>query len=249
MPTGSAAADFYGANRVGDNLYANSLIALNADTGKRHLALPGRAPRHLGSRLSVAAEPRHGHARRQDDRRGRAGHQARLRVRVRSRERHADVSRSSTARFRRAPFPAKSPPRRSRFPTRPAPFARQDLTPETHHHRERPRRARGRSPSWRSSATTVCSSRSRWAGDTVIFPGFDGGAEWGGSAFDPETGILLRERQRPGVDRRPGAGRRGQHARDASTCRTALRAIATICRARRRRSPSLVGIAQRKTTS
>ena len=34
VPTGSAAADFYGANRVGDNLYANSLLALNADTGK-----------------------------------------------------------------------------------------------------------------------------------------------------------------------------------------------------------------------
>src|SRR5207247_2608534 len=35
VPTGSAAADFYGANRVGDNLFANSLIALNAETGKR----------------------------------------------------------------------------------------------------------------------------------------------------------------------------------------------------------------------
>jgi quinoprotein glucose dehydrogenase len=35
VPTGSAAADFYGANRTGDNLYANSLIALNAETGKR----------------------------------------------------------------------------------------------------------------------------------------------------------------------------------------------------------------------
>ena len=23
-----------------------------------------------------------------------------------------------------------------------------------------------------------------------MFPGFDGGAEWGGSAFDPETGLL-----------------------------------------------------------
>src|SRR4029453_2347523 len=34
-PTGSASDDFYGANRVGDNLYANSLIALNAETGKR----------------------------------------------------------------------------------------------------------------------------------------------------------------------------------------------------------------------
>src|SRR5206468_2538223 len=25
---------------------------------------------------------------------------------------------------------------------------------------------------------------------TVIFPGFDGGAEWGGPAFDPATGIF-----------------------------------------------------------
>ena len=25
---------------------------------------------------------------------------------------------------------------------------------------------------------------------TVIFPGFDGGAEWGGPAFDPTTGLL-----------------------------------------------------------
>ena len=24
---------------------------------------------------------------------------------------------------------------------------------------------------------------------TVIFPGFDGGAEWGGQAFDPDTGL------------------------------------------------------------
>ena len=35
VPTGSAAADFYGANRRGDNLFANSLLALDAETGKR----------------------------------------------------------------------------------------------------------------------------------------------------------------------------------------------------------------------
>ena len=34
-PTGSAAFDFYGANRHGDNLFANSLLCLNAKTGKR----------------------------------------------------------------------------------------------------------------------------------------------------------------------------------------------------------------------
>src|ERR1700690_40179 len=34
-PTGSAATDFYGADRAGDNLFANSLLALNAETGER----------------------------------------------------------------------------------------------------------------------------------------------------------------------------------------------------------------------
>jgi len=35
VPTGSAAFDFYGEDRIGDNLFANCLIALNADTGER----------------------------------------------------------------------------------------------------------------------------------------------------------------------------------------------------------------------
>ena len=35
VPTGSAAFDFYGADRIGDDLFANCLIALNAATGER----------------------------------------------------------------------------------------------------------------------------------------------------------------------------------------------------------------------
>ena len=34
VPTGSAAPDFHGADRVGDNLFANCLLALDAATGK-----------------------------------------------------------------------------------------------------------------------------------------------------------------------------------------------------------------------
>src|SRR6266545_3149820 len=40
VPTGSAADDYYGANRAGDDLFANSLIALNAKTGKRRSRSP-----------------------------------------------------------------------------------------------------------------------------------------------------------------------------------------------------------------
>ncbi len=34
VPTGSASPDYYGGERLGDNLYANSIVALHADTGK-----------------------------------------------------------------------------------------------------------------------------------------------------------------------------------------------------------------------
>ena len=35
VPTGSAAFDYYGGDRKGKNLFANSIIALNANNGKR----------------------------------------------------------------------------------------------------------------------------------------------------------------------------------------------------------------------
>src|SRR5205823_545660 len=35
VPLGSPTSDFYGADRHGDNLYGNSLVALDAATGKR----------------------------------------------------------------------------------------------------------------------------------------------------------------------------------------------------------------------
>src|SRR5436190_25457 len=35
LPIGSAASDFYGGDRKGANLYANSIVALDAATGKR----------------------------------------------------------------------------------------------------------------------------------------------------------------------------------------------------------------------
>ncbi|MGC4055255.1 MAG: hypothetical protein QM757_40990 [Paludibaculum sp.] len=65
VPTGSAAFDFYGSNRAGDNLYANTLLALNANNRPAPLALPVRQPRHLGSRLPRPAQPRHRQTRRQ----------------------------------------------------------------------------------------------------------------------------------------------------------------------------------------
>jgi quinoprotein glucose dehydrogenase len=74
------------------------------------------------------------------------------------------------------------------MPTKPAPFARQlftedmltNRTPEAHAWAEE------QFKTFRSEGQFVPLSVGK---DTVVFPGFDGGAEWGGSASDPQ-GIL-----------------------------------------------------------
>ena len=103
VPTGSAAADFYGANRLGDNLFANSLLALDAATGKRIWHF--QVVRHdIWDRDSaVAAEPRDAcgatagtiDAVAQTTKHG-------VRVPVRSRERQAAVSDRVPQRIPRA---------------------------------------------------------------------------------------------------------------------------------------------------
>ena len=96
VPTGSASADFYGANRIGDNLYANSLLALNADTGKliwhfqfvRH-DIWDRDPPSPPNLITIRQNGKTIDAVAQVD-------QARLRVRLRSRNRHANLPHRGT---------------------------------------------------------------------------------------------------------------------------------------------------------
>ena len=91
------------------------------------LALPGGQTRHLGSRLSLAADPRDGATQRSVDRRGCTDDQARRALPVRSSERNAAVPNP----YRRVPPSAVEGEVASEtqpFPTKPAPFARQLLT-------------------------------------------------------------------------------------------------------------------------
>ena len=46
----AASNDYYGGERPGDNLFADSLVCLEAATGRRGMALPAGAPRTLGLR-------------------------------------------------------------------------------------------------------------------------------------------------------------------------------------------------------
>ena len=55
VPTGSAVIDFYGGDRVGDDLYANYAARARREHRQAAVAFSGRASRHMGSRFSIAA--------------------------------------------------------------------------------------------------------------------------------------------------------------------------------------------------
>jgi quinoprotein glucose dehydrogenase len=84
---------------------------------------------------------------------------------------------------------------------------------------------------------------------TIIFPGFDGGAEWGGSAFDPETRLLyvnanempwiLEMREVPKAGALPLGAR--VYAQHCAVCHGASRQGAPQAQ-----SPSLVGLETRQ---
>jgi quinoprotein glucose dehydrogenase len=187
VPTGSAAYDFYGANRLGDNLFANSLIALNAATGKRvwHFQTVRHDiwDRDLPTPPSLVTVTRDGHqvdAVAQPTKSGyvflfdRANGKPLFPIEYRIFP-GSDLDDEVTN-------PAQP------IPTTPPPFARQQLTAEmlTQRTPEAHQDAVERFKGMRSSGQFVPPSRE----GTIIFPGFDGGAEWGGPAFDPTTGLL-----------------------------------------------------------
>ena len=116
LPTTTPSSDYYGGDRPGANLFAESLVCLDATTGKMKWYFQDSPSRTLGLRQPGAAEPRHDHGQRPAHRRGRAGHQAGLHLRVRSGHRQAGLADRRAAgadRQRRAGRKAVS--RRSRF--------------------------------------------------------------------------------------------------------------------------------------
>jgi quinoprotein glucose dehydrogenase len=243
VPTGSAAADFYGANRVGDNLFANSLIALDAATGKRIWHF--QAIRHDLWDRDFPAPPslvtvRHG-GRRMDA-----------------------VAQTSKAGYLylfdrtdgRSLFPLESrkvPPSTVEGevaaetqvqPTKPAPFSRQHVTEDglTNRTPEARHKVVEAFRTFRNEGQFVPFSVEV---DTVVYPGFDGGAEWGGAAFDPETALFYVNANEmawtgslaPNVT---GTGGRALYLRNCASChRDNLRGAPP-------QMPSLVGVGERR---
>lgn len=188
VPTGSAASDFYGADRLGDDLHANCLIALNAQTGQRLWHFQGvkhdiwdrdfPSPpvlvkvKHDGKMVDAVAQP------------SKQGW-----VFLFDRTTGAPLFPLEPKKYPASTTPGEVTSETQLLPTKPAPFARQLLTEDM---------LSNRSPAvhqWALEKFRTFHSDGQFVPfrvgqETVIFPGFDGGAEWGGSAFDPETGLL-----------------------------------------------------------
>ena len=185
--TGSAAFDFYGANRIGDNLFANTILALDARTGRRIWHWQGI--KHDLWDLDFPAAPTLVTVKRgakdvdaiaQTTKTGHIWVLDRLTGESLFPVREFKVPRSS--------LDGEQAASTQRLPVLPKPLVRQTLTerdlttrtPAAHAaalatFRQYPNRGLFNPPSLKGN---------------IIFPGYDGGAEWGGPAFDPETGLL-----------------------------------------------------------
>jgi len=187
VPTGSAAYDFYGANRHGDNLFANCLIALRAATGERvwHFQMVRHdlwdrdlpAPANLvtveqdGKRIDAVAQIT------------KSAH-----VFVFDRETGEPLFPIEDQRVPPSDLEGEHAATTQSLPTKPPPFSRQSLDVEglATHNPESFAKARDLLARSRSAGPFVPPSRE----GTIVYPGFDGGGEWGGAAVDPDTGIM-----------------------------------------------------------
>ena len=188
VPTGSASYDFYGANRVGDNLFANSLLALDANTGKRvwHFQtvkhdvwdrdLPAPPSlvtvQHDGKLVDAVAQIT------------KSGH-----VYVFERETGKPLFPIEYRAVPPSDIEGEVLARTQPLPVRPPAFSRQRFTADMVTKRT-PEVHRLVLERFKQIERTAGQFEPPSAKGTIVFPGYDGGGEWGGAGFDPETGLL-----------------------------------------------------------
>jgi len=195
-PTGSASADFYGGDRIGKNLFANSLICLDARTGKRvwHFQFVHHDlwDRDLPAPPNLLTIRRNGQEIPAVSQTTKSGH-----VFVFNR-----VTGEPLFPIEERPYPSSDLAGESAWPTqplptKPAPFARQvfsfdiinDLSPDT-------------LPDLQNQFVRIkphIPFTPPSEQGTIIFPGYDGGGEWGGQAVDPNGILYVNSNEMPWI--------------------------------------------------
>lgn len=188
VPTGSASFDFYGGDRIGNDLFADTLLALDANTGRRiwhfqgvHHDIWDRDFPSPPTLLTVTHDGKRVDAIAQTTKTG----YLYLFNRVTGQPLFPIEERSYPASTVPGELASPTQPR----PLKPAPYARQLLTEDmlTNRTPEVHAWAVDKFRAFRSEGLFVPFGLN---GQTVVFPGFDGGAEWGGPAVDPNTGVI-----------------------------------------------------------
>lgn len=188
VPTGSAVADFYGGARVGNDLYADCLLALNAETGKLiwyfqgvHHDLWDRdfpAPPAL---LTVMRGGKPVDAIAQTTKSGY--------VFLLNRTNGKPLFPLRVAHYPASTVPGEVTSPTQALPAIPAPFTHQSVTINTLTNRtpEAHAWAVKQFKTFISGGQFIPPSLNKL---TVDMPGFAGGGEWGGPAVDPTTRVL-----------------------------------------------------------
>src|SRR5215470_11372584 len=217
IPFGTARYDFYGGNRKGNNLFANSLVALDAKTGKRlwHYQLVHHdlwdydiptAPklltvRHEGKNVDVVAQPT------------KQGF-----VFVFNRQTGEPLWPIEERPVPQSDVPGEYSSPTQPFPTLPPPFARQSFTEKDINPLLTPEQKTAAIQRLKDSRNEGLFTPPSMKG-SIELPGHNGGANWGSSAVDPTKGTMyivskelptLLRISEPGAARgRGGAGRGG----------------------------------------
>jgi quinoprotein glucose dehydrogenase len=185
--TGSASYDFYGANRLGDNLYANSVIALDAKTGQRlwhyQVLKHDLWDRDLPAAPMLVTVQRDGRTVDALAQITKTGHTFLF-----DRVTGAPLFPIEPQPMPKQTLPGDQTSPTQSFPVSPPPFARQHLT-RADLTRRTPAAYRAALKTFTEYNTPHPFTAPNGKG-IIIYPGVDGGGEWGGPAFDPKTGLM-----------------------------------------------------------
>jgi quinoprotein glucose dehydrogenase len=185
--TGSASYDFYGANRPGDNLFANTILCLRASTGERVWHFQGVKhdvwDRDFPASPSLITIRHNGRQRDVVTQTAKNG-----RLYVLDRETGQPLFPMEPVQPPASTIEGEKLSPSQVLPTMPPPFTRQRFTEDLITKRT-PEATKAVREEWlklrRGGEFDPPSTQG-----TILFPGMDGGGEWGGTAYDPNSGLL-----------------------------------------------------------
>lgn len=178
VPTGSPSFDFYGDDRHGDNLFANSLLALNADTGERvwHYQFVHHDlwDRDLPSPPNLITLERNGNIIPAVAQATKTGH-----LFVFNRETGEPLFPIREVPVVGTGVAGEKPAANQPLPLAPPPFSEQQFSP-TNRNLAMAQAVQQRIAALDHGGPFIAPSTQ----GMVLYPGMDGGAEWGGAAYD-----------------------------------------------------------------